>query len=417
MEPDQFPGRGSGTAEERSDAAAAPDAGASDRVYDLSLGTGSSDGFYVALAEFSDRVLAAIRRRTGSAIDDFMSYVRVELREAERSRGEYELDLLILGLLLGRYLGAAEATPGWVMAVARELYWHRRESPWAKPAADVARAILSRFFLAPKIGCKADAGPYSIDRLTGLIDWLQATGEFEQEVRRLNNWRSYLRTLPVEDGRRWMSDAVEQFGWFEREAAAALGAYSSGVAAFLATEHAHRGIREDQIFCGRQPVEYHLAMVATEIMNRGLRERFEQMGHKAVLVPECMRAKSAASCRARVAGVDIVCAGCDAACPINRITQRMREVGATVYLIPHSTGFSRWLERWQREPDTGVVAIACLMNILPGGYEMRARRIASQCVPLEFPGCRQHWRQERLPTKLNEERLVRIVSPTPPDVA
>ncbi len=95
----------------------------------------------------------------------------------------------------------------------------------------------------------------------------------------------------------------------------------------------------------------------------------------------------------------------------------MREVGATVYLIPHSTGFSRWLERWQREPDTGVVAIACLMNILPGGYEMRARRIASQCVPLEFPGCRQHWRQERLPTKLNEERLVRIVSPTPPDVA
>ncbi len=77
-----------------------------------------------------------------------------------------------------------------------------------------------------------------------------------------------------------MSDAVELFGWFEREAAEALGAYTSGVAAFLATEHAHRGIREDQIFCGRLPVEYHLAMVATEIMNRGLRERFEQMGHE-----------------------------------------------------------------------------------------------------------------------------------------
>ncbi len=81
-------------------------------MYDLSLGTGSSDGFYVALAEFSDRVLAAIRRRTGSSIDDFSSYVRVELREAERSRGEYELDLLILGLLLGRYLGAAEDHAG-----------------------------------------------------------------------------------------------------------------------------------------------------------------------------------------------------------------------------------------------------------------------------------------------------------------
>lgn len=415
-EPDKFPGEGYAAAGEGSGASAACCGTTGDLVYDLSLNSENSDEFYRKLTRFSDHVLVAIQRRTGSSINEFISYVRGELREAERSRGEYELDLLILGLLLGRYLGAAETTPGWVMALARELYWHRRESPWSKPVVDLGRAILNRFFLAPKIGRKVEARPYSIDRLTRLIDWLQATGEFEQEVRRLNNWRSYLRTLPVEDGRRWMTDAVELFGWFEREAAEALGAYTSGVAVFLATEHAHRGIREDQIFCGRQPVEYHLAMVATEIMNRGLRERFEQMPRKAVLVPECMRVKSAASCRARVAGVDIVCAGCDLACPINRITQEMRKVGATVYLIPHATGFSRWLERWQREPNTGVVAVACLMNILPGGYEMRARRIASQCVPLEFPGCSQHWRRERQPTRLNETRLVQIVSPTPPDV-
>jgi hypothetical protein len=87
----------------------------------------------------------------------------------------------------------------------------------------------------------------------------------------------------------------------------------------------------------------------------------------------------------------------------------MRRLGAEVYLVPHATGFSRWLARWQREPDTGVVAVACLMNILPGGYEMRARRIGSQCVPLDFPGCKKHWRRERLATGANEERLVEIV--------
>ena len=76
----------------------------------------------------------------------------------------------------------------------------------------------------------------------------------------------------------------------------------------------------------------------------------------------------------------------------------MRGLGAEVYLVPHATGFSRWLARWQREPDTGVVATACLTNILPGGYEMRARSIGSQCVPLDFPGCRKHWRRDRLAT-------------------
>jgi hypothetical protein len=88
----------------------------------------------------------------------------------------------------------------------------------------------------------------------------------------------------------------------------------------------------------------------------------------------------------------------------------MRGLGAKVYLVPHSTGFSRWLERWQREPDTGIVAVACLLNILPGGYEMRARRIPSQCVPLDYPGCRKHWRRKAIATSLNEEQLVQIVA-------
>jgi hypothetical protein len=280
---------------------------------------------------------------------------------------------------------------------------------------DLARAAFCRFFLAPGIGRKAEPGACSLRRLSRLIDWLQATGEFEQEVRRLHNWRSFLKALAIEDARRWIEVSVELFDWFEHEAAVALGKYTTGVEEFLSTEHAHRGIREDQVFCGRPAVEYHLAMVATEIMNRGLREQFEKMRKRVVLVPACMRGKSANACQARVFGVDITCAGCDPSCAINRITRRMRDLGATVYMVPHSTGFSRWLERWQREPDTGVVATACLLNILPGGYEMRARRIPSQCVPLDYPGCQKHWRREKLPTGLNEERLVRIASSTAPD--
>jgi hypothetical protein len=90
----------------------------------------------------------------------------------------------------------------------------------------------------------------------------------------------------------------------------------------------------------------------------------------------------------------------------------MRRQGAKVYLIPHSTGFSRWLERWQRAPEAGVVAVACMLNILPGGFEMRARGIASQCVPLDYPGCRKHWSRKGIPTSLNEDRLVQIVAGT-----
>jgi hypothetical protein len=51
-----------------------------------------------------------------------------------------------------------------------------------------------------------------------------------------------------------------------------------------------------------------------------------------------------------------------------------------------------------------------MMNILAGGYEMRARGIASQCVPLDYPGCKKHWTKDGVPTAVNEDRLVQIVT-------
>ena len=151
-------------------------------------------------------------------------------------------------------------------------------------------------------------------------------------------------------------------------------------------------------------------MVAAEVMNEGLREDFHSRPRKVVLVPACMRGARSETCKAVSNGLDMTCAGCDPDCAVNRITRRMRYEGIEVYIVPHSTGFSRWLERWQDDPKVGVAAVACMMNILPGGYEMRARGIASQCVPLDFPGCEKHWSEEPVATSVNEERLVQIVT-------
>lgn len=378
-------------------------------VYDLRVKDGCSNSFYADVARFSDQIVAEIELRAETALDGYVLHVQERLREAPRSRGEYAVELLMLGHALTRYGSAAESTPGWVVDLARELFWLRRRSARMKPVADLARAAVTRVFLMPWIGRKPTAGAFSPDRLARLIEWLQATGEFKQEAMRLNNWRSFLATRPPVEAAHWVETAVDLFDWFQREAERTLGAYTRGVSRFLATEYARRGCREDQILCGKEPSEYHLSMVAAEIMNSGLRKQFERTPRRAVLVPACMRGEHAAHCRASEHGVDLTCTACDPACAVNRITGRMRSLGAAVYLVPHSTGFSRWLERWQCEPEVGVTAVACLLNILPGGYEMRARGIASQCVPLDYPGCQKHWSRRGIATSLNEERLVQIV--------
>ncbi len=378
-------------------------------VYDLRQPGGSSDRFYTDVAALSDRLLKEIDLRAGANLRAYSRFVQGQLTEPPRSLGEYAMELLTLGLALSQYACAAERAPAWAVRLARQLFTLRRKSSWLKPGADLLRSALTRLFLMSRTDRNPTPSQASIDRLPRLIGWLQATGEFEQEAARLNNWEGFLAQLPRAEADQVLAAAEEIFHWFKREADRALGRYTRGVPDFLSGSYARRGCREDQIFCGRRPVEYHLSMVAAEVMNRGLREEFEQKQHRVVLVPTCMRGAHAAGCHARTSGMDTVCTACDPACTVNQVTRRMRRLGAKVCLIPHSTGFSRWLERWQRAPEFGVVAVACMLNILPGGFEMRARGIASQCVPLDYPGCHKHWFAKGIPTSLNQDRLVQIV--------
>jgi len=381
-----------------------------DLVYDLRDPSGSSDAFYTELAMFCDLLVAEIDGRAGAVTHAFGQYVRAEFREPPRNLAEYSIDLLTLGLMLRRYSRAAEASPAWAIKVGRCLFRLRSRHGRLKPVADLVRAALTRLLLMFRM----ESGPREeilpLGRLPQLIAWLKATGEFEQEVLRVDRWRSFLGTLARADAEHWIATAAGLFDWFEQEAEWTLGAYTKGVPRFLAGEYASRGCREDQIFCGKPSVEYHLGMVATEIMNRGLRVEFDRTPARTVLVPACMRGERAARCRARLSGVDMTCSACDPGCTVNRITRRMRSAGAQVYLVPHSTGFSKWLERWQHAPQVGVVAVACMLNILPGGYEMRERSIASQCVPLDYPGCGKHWRRNAIATSVNEDRLVQITA-------
>ncbi|HEY1406364.1 MAG TPA: DUF116 domain-containing protein, partial [Spirochaetota bacterium] len=83
--------------------------------------------------------------------------------------------------------------------------------------------------------------------------------------------------------------------------------------------------------------------------------------------------------------------------------------GATIYLIPHSSDFSRFLIKWKNNQETGLVGVACVLNLLTGGYEMKRLGIVSQCVFLDFSGCRKHWDREGFPTELNINRLITIL--------
>ena len=378
-------------------------------VYDLRRGNTCSDGFYTTLPAFADQTLSNIERRAASLLDGYSLHTQTFLAEAPRSRGEYALEFLLLGMVLIRYEAAAQKTPRWIVGIARDLALARDHSLAAKPLVDWALAGLASYALAPQVGRKSNKRGSAIERLACLADWLQSTDEFKHEATRLNNWRSYLAELSSEKATYWLHAAVDLFQEFECIADRTLGAYTRGVAPYLAREHNHWHWRENLLMCGKAEVEYHLNMIAAEIMNRGLHDDYARTPHKILLVPACMRGWRSHDCKAHIDGVDITCTACDTDCVVNRLTRTMRALGIAVYIVPHTRGFSRWLTRWQ-DAGVGVTALACALNILPAGLEMRERGIAAQCLPLDFPGCRKHWDRRGFPTAVNEKRLVQIAT-------
>jgi hypothetical protein len=80
-----------------------------------------------------------------------------------------------------------------------------------------------------------------------------------------------------------------------------------------------------------------------------------------------------------------------------------------VYVIPHSSDFTKWLERWKDTREVGVVGVACVLNLFTGGYEMKDLNIPSQCVLLDYCGCQNHWHHEGIPTDIDQKQLLQTL--------
>ena len=198
------------------------------KIYDLTGGQPNSDAFYSDVAEFVDRVLREAEFRGGPLLDEYSEYLRSATEEAARSRGEYAMELLTLGMTLRLYAKTAARTKEWAVSMAEVFLRLRRRSQFLKPAADIVRGAIFRFGFATPADCN-EPELMGLDRLPRLLRWLEATGGFDEEAARLHHWHNYLLTAATHASSTCLENGISLFDWFGTEAAGALGSYNRGV--------------------------------------------------------------------------------------------------------------------------------------------------------------------------------------------
>lgn len=372
-----------------------------DSPYNLETKTGNPVQFYDDLSSFTDLVLQKGRQPMQNFLNDFSSFTK-ERKLPSYQPEEHLMEILMSGIFWKNYQSFLSIDALFYEPLFNRLYHWRKKYPRFKTRIDTFRGKLAYRYLSQKRNSQIPL----YRRFEYLNSWLNCSKDFIQETERLNQWERFLEAQPLSYQKDFWQTTEAFADWFILQAAINLSEYTKGWDDFMMDHYAEYQKREDFIFCTRKPSEYHLNMVAAEVMNRALQKGFENTSGKILLLPTCMTKSN--NCKAKMEDGNLVCQHCTAECAVAKLSREMNKQGVRTVLIPHSTGFSKYLKPWENSSNTGLIGVACVLNLLTGGYEMQKLNIPSQCVFLDSCGCKKHWLSGQ-PTRLNLQQLNKLV--------
>lgn len=376
-------------------------------TYSLLDNKNESDNYYNIISSFTDEVIFRGEQVFFPLIDNYMVFLTTTQKEDIRSRNEYILEILDIGMLLNIYGSNAFGLSLYPARFLTLLSNLRVNNVMLKPSIGIPKGVLSTVFLGKSKKYSSFHGRHSLFQFDKLLNWLSATGEYQEEVNRFKTWHDYLLTKNVEEVSAIISKAVWMASWFESRSRKALGAFTINVEQFLYTQHQSHRYHEDYIFSGRKRVEYHLNMVGAEIMNRAFNKDFMSKANKKILLPYCMRLHQDSNCQAIKSQNCLKCTGCSKNCRVNQVTKFGEMHGIETMIICHES--SLFSDKTENTSDVGIIGIACVTNLISGGLKSKRMGIPPQCVLLDYCGCKKHWHEKGIPTDINFKELVRII--------
>jgi hypothetical protein len=368
-----------------------------DLPYNLKAGGNNSGTFYKRLEEFTELVLERGNNHLKSFLDDYRAYCN-----DDSNMEDALLDFLIIGVLYNEYSGIEISFLNLKVSVLCFLFSLRKQHPVIKRYTDITRGKLASRWLGNKPRRKCG---YTGNDFKNFILFLKGTCEFKEDLKRISRVQNFMSHQTENFSQQFMDNIVRFAEWFACTANEWLGSYTDKVDHFWANNSSLYHGKEDYFFCGRSEKEYHLNMVGAALMNRSLSNSFQKTTKKVLLLPTCMA--DSMDCKAVFKGKDLTCSHCSPNCRISQVTNNMKKEGIQTVLIQHSSKFSQWLKPWANQKDTGLIGVACILNLLMGGFEMKRLNIPSQCVFLDHCGCKKHW-LSGIATDINTEQVRKV---------
>ena len=369
-------------------------------TYFLCESNESSTEFYKKNLNFSKKVLNKLEGNFSNDINDYMNYINKNNMEQLRSKSEYLLEILMIGVFWKEHVKKAislSKIPRNILIKLSTL----REKESIKKIVDINRGLLEYLFLNRRSNDKVKI---SLENYKKLVNYLKACGDYKEEAKRLEVWISYFFSLNKNKVDKILTSYLEFAKYFEDISQEVLGIYTKNVNLFLKNIDKKYKYREDFLFCSRKEVEYHLNMVGAQIMNEAYRKEFLKTKEKGLLLPSCMRIKDEKNCKAIKTEEGYICNSCSKNCNVNKYDKLGKKYNFQVYIIPHESSIS--VKNKIKDGHIGIIGVACVLNLISGGLKAKNLGFVPQCVFLDYCGCKDHWHDKGIITDINMSYLL-----------
>lgn len=358
--------------------------------------------YYSAADTTGHKLINSIKLDNEKYIEDYMLFIEENSVENTRSWHEYMLEIVLIGIFKKEYMKYAYEYKGSRGRILRLLDRFRRIKGVKGYCDAVKGRILSSLSPAKDISQRYTAA----EELNILIRWMDDLGDFKEEMYRIKNWYLFLMTKSQEYVEDFIASAQVTVEKLQEVGDRYLYRYVEGLDSFLEDcREVYRG-REDLFYCSRSRIQYYFNIVGSEIMNEIYEKEFCRTHEKMILMPGCMR-QNEEKCRSVDTDKGKRCCKCNSNCNVNKVTVKAETYKAEAYVIEHETSLFGF--RDIREKKVGVVGIACVLNLMSGGWKALRLGFIPQCVVINCCGC-HHWLQKPIMTEISIRRLERILN-------
>ncbi len=255
----------------------------------------------------------------------------------------------------------------------------------------------------------------NLKNLNKLLDYLEASGDYKESLKHLNIWKSYFSSQKSGKVEKYLNRILSFTNWFEKIANEELHQYTFNVDNFRKNKINYHLNNEDILFCNRNESEYHLNIFGAEVMNRTFQKEFKKRDRTVIFIPGCMRIypapqnkKKNQDCKAIEEDLGLKCVKCRKECNISQLVSDNYFKSFEIYINDHNSAILSNITAKDKK-DLAIVGIACINNLIEGGWKISSWGIPAQCVILDYVGCKKHWDEVGFPTQFNLKELKKII--------